>query len=105
MDALFEFCGVAALKHHWTNLLASAFACSVIVQLSQLVSASLFPETYPKLMGSKRLNWDGNLLCLISAWHYPQFIQIMSNSFSHLTFLIFNNCSSCGIHSSCHHYC
>ncbi|KAF9212234.1 hypothetical protein CPC16_001041 [Podila verticillata] len=67
MDALFEFCGVAALKHHWTTLLASAFACSVIVQLSQLVSASLFPETYPKLMGSKRLNWDVHVVSTVHA--------------------------------------
>ncbi|KAG0024367.1 hypothetical protein BGZ81_007738 [Podila clonocystis] len=67
MDALFEFCGVAALKYHWTTLLASAFACNVIVQLSQLVSTALFPETYPKLMGTKRLNWDVHVVSTVHA--------------------------------------
>lgn len=78
MDALFEFCGVAALKHHWTTLLASAFACSVIVQLSQLVSTALFPETYPKLMGTKRLNWDGNFAYSIPVCNFtPPLIWIL----------------------------
>ncbi|KAG0332883.1 hypothetical protein BG004_001063 [Podila humilis] len=67
MDALFEFCGVAALKYHWTTLLASTFACSLIVQLSQLVSATVFPETYPKLTGSKRLNWDVHVVSTVHA--------------------------------------
>jgi len=62
MTSIFDTFGVSALEHHWTTLLYSALACSIIVQLSQAISPLLFPETYPKLLGTKKLNWDGNFI-------------------------------------------
>src|SRR5688572_26602769 len=61
-SSIFDTLGVAMLEHHWTTLLSSAVVCGIIVQLSQVICPILFPVTYPKLQGSKKLNWDG--MCL-----------------------------------------
>ncbi|KAF9415757.1 hypothetical protein BGZ94_010404 [Podila epigama] len=67
MDALFEICGLTTLRNHWSTLLASACACSIIVQLSQRFSSIVFPDTYPKLVGAKRLNWDVHVVSTVHA--------------------------------------
>ncbi|GJJ73638.1 hypothetical protein EMPS_05996 [Entomortierella parvispora] len=67
MASIFDTLGVSALEHHWTTLLYSALACSVIVQLSQAISPLLFPETYPKLLGTKKLNWDVHVVSTVHA--------------------------------------
>ncbi|KAI8598344.1 TLC domain-containing protein [Dissophora ornata] len=59
--------GLAMLSNHWTTLLGSAIACNFIVQLSQLISPQLFPGTYPKLQGAKKLNWDVHVVSSVHA--------------------------------------
>ncbi|KAG0358180.1 DUF887-domain-containing protein [Gamsiella multidivaricata] len=59
--------GVATLSNHWTTLLASALVCNIIVQLSGLISPMLFPGTYPKLQGAKKLNWDVHVVSSVHA--------------------------------------
>ncbi|KAF9353985.1 hypothetical protein BGX34_011275 [Mortierella sp. NVP85] len=39
----------------------------MILQLSQLICPRLFPETYPKLQGAKRLNWDVHVVSTVHA--------------------------------------
>jgi len=59
MSDILDSLGLSTLRYHYHTLLGSAFVCSIILQLSQLICPRLFPETYPKLQGAKRLNWDG----------------------------------------------
>ncbi|KAF9120448.1 hypothetical protein BGW39_011373 [Mortierella sp. 14UC] len=66
-SSILDTLGVATLEHHWTTLLSSAFVCGVIIQLSQLICPILFPATYPKLQGSKKLNWDVHVVSTVHA--------------------------------------
>ncbi|KAG0280389.1 hypothetical protein BGZ95_010302 [Linnemannia exigua] len=67
VSSIFDTLGVATLEHHWTTLLSSAFVCGIIVQLSQVLCPILFPATYPKLQGSKKLNWDVHVVSTVHA--------------------------------------
>ncbi|KAF9924864.1 hypothetical protein FBU30_005237 [Linnemannia zychae] len=66
-NTLFDTLGVTTLEHHWTTLLLSTVACSAIIQFSQVFSPILFPATYPKLHGSKKLNWDVHVVSTVHA--------------------------------------
>ncbi|KAG0290448.1 hypothetical protein BGZ96_006071 [Linnemannia gamsii] len=66
-SSIFDALGVTTLEHHWTTLLSSAVVCGIIVQLSQVICPILFPATYPKLQGSKKLNWDVHVVSTVHA--------------------------------------
>ncbi|KAF9437212.1 hypothetical protein BGZ76_001615 [Entomortierella beljakovae] len=73
VNAFLDSLGLATLEYHWKMLVGSAFVCSLIVQLSQTFSPILFPKTYPKLHGVKRLNWDVSMAhsCIVVALAIP----------------------------------
>ncbi|KAI1316741.1 hypothetical protein EDD11_009557 [Mortierella claussenii] len=66
VNATLDSLGLGVLDDHWFTLLGSALVCNIIVQLSQLISPRLFPATYPKLQGAKKLNWDVHV---VSSFH------------------------------------
>ncbi|KAF9350378.1 hypothetical protein BGX26_011429 [Mortierella sp. AD094] len=67
VNAFLDSLGLGVLDNHWKTLLGSAVACNFIVQLSQLICPALFPATYPKLQGAKKLNWDVHVVSTVHA--------------------------------------
>ncbi|KAF9585883.1 hypothetical protein BGW38_000236 [Lunasporangiospora selenospora] len=67
MGVSLESLGLATLRFHWATILGSAFTCNLICRLSQALSPILFPGTYPKLQGSRRLNWDVHVVSSVHA--------------------------------------
>ncbi|KAF9111008.1 hypothetical protein BGX27_005514 [Mortierella sp. AM989] len=67
VNAYLDSLGLAVLENHWKTLLGSALACNFIVQLSQLICPMLFPATYPKLLGARKLNWDVHVVSSVHA--------------------------------------
>ncbi|KAI7870710.1 TLC domain-containing protein [Spinellus fusiger] len=55
--ALFDYLSIPTLKNHWQIVLISAVLCSILYEVSRLMSPVLFPKTFQFFKGYNAPNW------------------------------------------------
>ncbi|KAL0074993.1 TLC domain-containing protein [Phycomyces blakesleeanus] len=67
--ALCDYLSLSTLKNHWQIVLLSAVICTIIYEISRLISPVLFPKTFQFFKGYNGPNWHVHVVstvhCLI----------------------------------------